>query len=279
MRWPVLHGKRIAVTVPAYNEEALIASVINGMPEYIDRIYIVNDGSTDGTRRIVSELCQHNGRFVPIHHPVNEGVGAAITTGYKKCLEDDMDIAVVMAGDNQMDPAQLLDLLAPVIEENAGYSKGNRMSCGKHMNGMSLWRRFGNWLLRWLTRVSSGNYQVMDPQNGYAAVSAQALKSIDLDRVYPYYGYCNDLLAKFAVAGVRVVEVPMPARYQGEKSKIKYGAYTIRVGALLLRNFGWRMRLKWTSFGRRRAAANQEEDHVLPNLTLSENRPRRESRH
>jgi glycosyltransferase involved in cell wall biosynthesis len=279
MRWPVFQGKRIAVTVPAFNEEALIPSVINSVPEYIDRIYIVNDGSTDGTRQIVSEICQHNGRFVPIDHPVNEGVGAAIRTGYKKCLEDDMDIAVVMAGDNQMDPTKLLDLLAPVIEENAGYSKGNRMSCAKHMNGMSLWRRFGNWLLKWLTRVSSGNYQVMDPQNGYAAVSAEALKSIDLDSVYPYYGYCNDLLAKFAVAGVRVVEVPMPARYQGEKSKIKYSTYTIRVGGLLLRNFGWRMRLKWASLGQRRATANDEEDRVVPHLILNQNKPRRESRH
>ena len=275
----MFQGKRIAVTVPAYNEEALIASVVRNMPAYVDRIYFVNDGSTDGTRQIVSQICQHNGRFVLIDHPANRGVGAAITTGYKKSLEDDMDITVVMAGDNQMDPTQLLSLLAPVIEEKAGYSKGNRMSCLRHMKGMSLWRRFGNWLLRWLTRISSGNYKVMDPQNGYAAVSAEALKSIDLDSVYPYYGYCNDLLAKFTVAGVRVVEVPMPARYQGEKSKIKYGAYTIRVGGLLLRNFGWRMRSKAASLARRRAAANREEDRMLPHLILDQNKPRRESRH
>jgi hypothetical protein len=124
------------------------------------------------------------------------------------------------------------------------------MSSLKHMKGMSAWRRFGNWLLRWATRISSGNHKIMDPQNGYAAVSAEALGRIDLDSVYTYYGYCNDLLVKFAVAGVGVVEVPMPARYQGEKSKIRYGKYIVKVSWLLVRGYAWRMYMKWVSFGR-----------------------------
>jgi glycosyltransferase involved in cell wall biosynthesis len=252
-------GKRIGVTVPAYNEEAFIPSVVRNMPSYVDRVYLVNDCSTDGTGRVMSEMGCDNGKIVVVNHETNKGVGGAIVTGYKKCLEDGMDIAVVMAGDDQMDPAELPRLLLPVAKGEAGYSKGNRMSSLRHMTGMPLWRRFGNWLLRWANRVSSGNYKVMDPQNGYAAASADALRRIELDRVYPYYGYCNDLLAKFTVAGVRVVEVSIPARYQGERSKIRYGKYIRRVGLLLLANLAWRMEMKWDRSGQHKMPGDRVE--------------------
>jgi glycosyltransferase involved in cell wall biosynthesis len=241
----VFQGKKIGVAVPAYHEEKLVASVVENMPAYVDRIYIVDDGSTDKTREIVSSLCQENHKLQLVEHKKNKGVGAAIVTGYERCLEDGMDIAVVMAGDNQMDPQELPKLLAPIANGEAGYCKGNRMASAKTIKGMPRLRRFGNWLLKWLTRVSSGNYQISDPQNGYAAVSSEALQRIKLDDLYPYYGYCNHLLAKFTVAGVRAVEVPIPARYQGEKSKIRYGKYIRKVSWLLLNNFAWRMEMKW----------------------------------
>jgi len=262
----MFQGKKIGVTVPAYNEEAFIPSVVQNMPSCVDRVYLVNDCSTDGTRNVISEMCRGNSRLVMVNHETNKGVGAAIVSGYKKCLEDGMDVAVVMAGDNQMDPTELPKLLLPVVKGEAGYSKGNRMSSMRHMKGMPPWRRFGNWLLRWATRVSSGNYGVMDPQNGYAAASAEALRRIDLDSLYPYYGYCNHILAQFTVAGVRVVEVPIPARYQGERSKIRYGNYIRKVGWLLVRNFAWRMETKWASsslriagMGRVKPAANAQD--------------------
>lgn len=271
----MFQGKRIGVTVPAYNEEAFVASVVESMPSYVDRIYVVNDGSTDGTSQVVSEMCRNNGRLMLINHQTNRGVGAAIVTGYKRCLDEGMDIAVVMAGDHQMDPLELPRLLTPVAKGEAGYCKGNRMSSLRHMKGMPLWRRFGNWLLRWATRVSSGNYEIMDPQNGYAAASAEALRRIDLDSLYPYYGYCNHILAQFTVAGVRSVEVPMPARYQGEKSKIRYGKYIRKVGWLLLRNFVWRMQVKWASTTHRKPAPDRprpmaEAHQYLPGVSRRE---------
>jgi glycosyltransferase involved in cell wall biosynthesis len=253
----LFQGKMVGVVVPAYNEERLVATVIDNMPTYVDRVYVVDDGSTDRTRQIVSEMCQKNGKLELIEHKTNRGVGAAIATGYRRCLEDGRDIAVVMAGDDQMDPAELPNLLAPVINGEAGYCKGNRMSSLKSMKGMPLLRRFGNWLLKWATRVSSGNYKVMDPQNGYAAASADALQRINLDDLYPYYGYCNHLLAKLTVAGVRTVEVSIPARYQGEKSKIRYGKYIRKVSWLLLTNFAWRMESKLAYFSQWKRAGDR----------------------
>ena len=241
-------GMRIGVGVPAYNEESRVETVIRNMPAFVDRIYVVDDGSTDRTRDVVSGLCREDERLRLIEHRRNRGVGAAIATAYGECLQDGMDIAVVMAGDDQMDPEELPRLLAPVANGEAGYCKGDRMSSPETVCGMPPFRRFGNWLLKWLTRVSSGNYRVCDPQNGYAAASAEALRRIGLDDLYPSYGYCNHILAKLTVAGVRVIEVPIPARYQGEKSKIRYGRYIRRVGWLLLKNFAWRMEMRRTAF-------------------------------
>ena len=262
----MFQGKKIGVTVPAYNEEALIAATIGNMPAYVDRIYVIDDGSTDSTWQIVSRMCLTDNRLVLINHPDNRGVGAAVVTGYKRCLEDGMHVAVVMAGDNQMDPAELPRLLAPIMSGEAGYSKGNRMSSSGHMMGMPMWRRFGNRLLRWLTGISSGNCKIMDPQNGYTAASAEALRSIDLGSVYPNYGYCNDLLVKFTVAKVRIAEVPMPARYLGEKSKIKYREYIPKVTCLLLRSFIWRMKMLLSSSSQRRRARDRARlaDGVRP---------------
>jgi len=265
----MLQGKKVGVTVPAYNEEPHIASVVMNMPEYVDRIYVVNDGSKDLTQHIVTDLCGKVERLALINHPHNRGVGAAIATGYKKCLEDGMDIAVVMAGDNQMDPAQLPRLLEPLLSASAGYTKGNRMSCREHVRGMPVARRFGNRLLRWLTQVSSGNYTVRDPQNGYSAASAEALSRIDLDRLYPYYGYCNDILAKFSVAGVKVVEIPMPARYQGEKSKIRYRRYIFKVSGLLLANLLWRMQVRCSILTRSIVARRVQEAPHPTSLALN----------
>ena len=242
-------GKKIGVVVPAYNEALLIAKTINSMPAFADKIYVVNDASCDNTYEIASSISSKNGGLAVITHEKNMGVGAAIITGYKRCLEEDIDIAVVMAGDFQMDPIELLRILDPIVKGNTDYAKGNRMSTKKHLQGMTPWRRFGNWLLKWLTRIASGNYKIMDPQNGYTAISRKALEQINLDDIYPWYGYCNDILVKLSVSGARIVEVSIPARYQGEKSKIKYAEYIPKVSWLLLRDFLWRLRMKYFTKG------------------------------
>jgi glycosyltransferase involved in cell wall biosynthesis len=237
-------GRLIGVVVPAYNEELLIAKVIETMPDYVDRIYVIDDCSTD---RTFTSAAQFSGdpRLKLTRHPNNEGVGAAIMTGYRQALNDEMDIVAVMAGDNQMDPLQLTKLLDPLVEGTVEYCKGDRLSRSELTKGMSRWRRFGNVILTRLTRISSGYRKVQDPQNGYTAISREVLSRLDLDKVYPRYGYCNDLLAKMNVLDVKVKDVQIPARYGQEKSKIKYGNYIRKVSLLLLKNFFWRITHKY----------------------------------
>lgn len=242
-------GHKLAIVVPAYNEEALIIETLKGMPVEADRIYVIDDASTDATRRIIEGFTDRRICLLGDNH--NQGVGRAIAIGYKRALEEGIDIAVVMAGDDQMDKRYLPELLAPLIQGKADYTKGNRLSRLSDRQGMSAWRFFGNWVLTLLNKVASGYWRIGDPQNGYTAITSAALKRIELDKVYPRYGYCNDLLVKLNVAGCRVVDVPIPARYGKEKSKIKYGKFITKVSPLLLRGFLRRMRMKYLMPARR----------------------------
>ncbi len=242
----MFRDKKIAVVVPAYNEEMLIGDTLMSVPDYVDKIYVVNDCSTDKTAEIVEALAGEDQRIECINHEKNKGVGAAIITGYKEALNDHMDITAVMAGDNQMDPAFLKSFLDPIVDGTADYTKGNRLLSPEFRKGMSKWRFFGNSILTFLTKVSSGYWQMVDPQNGYTAISRQALENIDLDSVYPRYGYCNNMLCKLNVQGLMVMDVRHPARYGNEKSKIKYGSYIIKVSNLLFSDFLWRLKVKYT---------------------------------
>lgn len=236
----------IGVVVPAYNEQKLIGETLASIPDYVDRIYAVDDASTDDTTEFIQEFCKDKDeRVVFIKHEQNGGVGAAIVSGYKRALEDEIEITVVMAGDNQMDPEQLPNLLDPIVEGRADYTKGNRLLSREYRRGMTKWRFLGNSLLTMLTKIGSGYWQLMDPQNGYAAISKNALERISLDSIYPWYGYCNDLLVRLNVYGFRVRDIVMPAKYGREKSGIRYSAYIPKVSWMLLKDFFWRLKMKY----------------------------------
>lgn len=234
-------SKTVAVVVPAYNEQEHITDTLAGIPGYVDAVYVVDDGSNDLTADLALAWCARDPRVHLIRHERNRGVGRAIMTGYRRCLEDGMDMAAVMAGDNQMEPGWLPALLEPVASDQADYAKGTRQTSVAHLHGMSAWRRLGNFILRWLTVIASGNTRITDPQHGYAAISRGALESVDLDAVYDYYGYCNDLIVRLSAQELRIVEVPMPSMYHGEVSKIRYHKYIPKVSLLLLRLFVWRI--------------------------------------
>ena len=232
-------GKSIAVVVPAFNEETLILSTLCTIPEYVDAVYVVDDCSTDGTAAEIAK-CSDN-RVKMLRHEWNRGVGAAISTGYQNALEEGIEITAVMAGDGHMDPAQLHRLLDPLADGRTDYSKGNRLE-PENINGMSRWRYFGNGVLSIITKISSGYWHLSDSQNGYTAITRESLELIMREPIYSGYGYCNDILIRLGANNLDVVDVPMPARYGQEISKIKYGRYIAKVSFLLLRGFLWRQR-------------------------------------
>ncbi|NLT37159.1 MAG: glycosyltransferase family 2 protein [Methanomassiliicoccus sp.] len=243
----------VAVVIPAYNEEELIQDTLSGIPSYVDRVYVVNDGSKDGTEERVQEFSSRDPRFVYIRHETNKGVGAAIVTGYSRSFADKMDITAVMAGDNQMDPRELPKLLDPIVNGEADYAKGHRLESRTTAKGMSDFRYLGNNILTFLTRFAAGNNKINDPQNGYTAISNHVFKKMSPGSIFTWYGYCNDMLVKLSTYGFKIKDVVIPARYGRERSKIAYPKYIIRISRLLFNELIWRLNYQNMSKSARKA--------------------------
>jgi len=236
----------IAVVVPAYNEEKLIGRVAVGLPEWIDYIIIVNDASTDRTREVVTQLRNIDSRVVLIDHPVNQGCGGSLTSGYIWARENGCDITVRMDGDGQMDPAELPLLLDPIVEGRADYVKGNRLFTGEAFKRIPKVRYFGNAFLSLLTKIASGYWHVADFQSGYTAINKRALHMIDWDKMYKRYGQPNDLLVRLNVYNFRVTDIPVEPVYNvGEKSGMKIHKVIFTLSWLLVKLFFWRMKEKY----------------------------------
>jgi glycosyltransferase involved in cell wall biosynthesis len=201
----------VVVVIPAFNEERAIAGAIRTVPEFVDRVIVIDDASRDGTARLA---LQHTDvRVEVVRHGANRGVGGAIVTGYRRALALGYDVAVVMAGDGQMDPRDLPALLDPLADGAADYSKGNRFRHPDVWRAMPTARIVGNIALSLATKLTSGYWGMFDSQCGYTAITRRALAVIDLDRLFPRYGYPNDLLARLNAAGARVVDVPVRPVY------------------------------------------------------------------
>jgi len=237
----MLGEKRIAVIIPAYNEERLILKAVSSVPSYVDYILAVDDASVDATFERLREVDFRAG-FECIRHERNLGVGGAIVTGYRRCLQLNADIAVVMAGDAQMDPNDLEPLLTPLLLNKADYSKGDRLSFPGVFKTMPLFRFVGNHILSLLTRYSSGYRQVRDSQCGYTALNKITLDKLDLDNLYLKYGFPNDILAKLHSVGARLAHVKVRPIYGEEVSGISWFTALFRVPLVLLKSYFWRKR-------------------------------------
>ena len=240
----MVDGKRVAVVVPAHDEERLIGATLAGIPEFVDRILVVDDASTDGTADAVRALADPRVELVARER--NGGVGAAIVTGYERALEDGLDVVCVMAADNQMDPADLLTLVEPVARGDVDYAKANRLVSGEAWKLIPRTRYIGNAILSLLTKVASGYWHVADSQTGYTAISRGMLAQLDLDNVYRGYGFPNDMLVHLNVWNARVRDFPSrPVYGVGEQSGIKLRKVVPRISWLLLKGFFWRLREKY----------------------------------
>jgi glycosyltransferase involved in cell wall biosynthesis len=243
----VFEGKRVGVVVPAYDEEALIGATLGGIPTLVDRIIVVDDGSSDRT----AEHAQEGGdaRVEVISHERRSGVGAATLTGYRRALDDGMDVVVVMNGDNQMDPEDLPTLVAPVARGELDYAKANRLATGQAWQLIPKTRFFGNAILSMLTKVASGYWHIADSQSGYTAVSREMLERLDLGHIYTNYGFPNDMLVHLNVWNARVRDFPSRPIYGvGERSNMRYRHVVPRIAWLLVRGFFWRL---WEKYVKR----------------------------
>ena len=236
-------GKSVAVVVPAYNEEALIASTVSTIPAFVDRIIVVDDGSNDDT---VEKARNADPRVDLIVHERNQGVGAAIVTGYKRAIAEDVDITAVMAADGQMDPDDLETLIHGVAVGEVDYAKANRLFTGQAWELIPRTRYLGNAVLSFLTKIASGYWHVADSQSGYTAVDLETLRLLDLDRIYKRYGFPNDLLVHLNVWNRRVRDYPSRPIYGvGERSGIRLRHVVPKISWLLTKGFFWRMKEKY----------------------------------
>jgi len=239
-------NKKIAAVVPCFNEETQIGVVIETMPEYVDKIIIIDDHSIDNTIQVIKEYQNNCDKIVLIEHTNNQGVGGAIASGYKWTRDNDIDVAVVMAGDGQMAPEDLPAILDPVVNNEVDYSKGNRLFTGEAYRKIPKTRYWGNSILSLLTKFASGYWHIADSQSGYTAISKKALNTIDWDAMYKSFGQPNDLLVTLNVYNCRVRDVNIKPVYGvGEKSNIKIHKVIFTISWLLLKKFLWRMKEKY----------------------------------
>ncbi|MEN6621728.1 MAG: glycosyltransferase family 2 protein [Smithella sp.] len=292
----MLFNKTVAVVVPAYNEEKQIRRVIETMPDFVDRIVIINDCSKDKTVDTIMEYINKNNfsplpgcgsevsqydknhynradillkekqetdinffipsqivnnnpftdRVILINHLENGGVGAAIARGYKWCRDNNIDCTAVMAGDGQMDPAELESICMPVINEDIDYVKGNRLIHGSARFIIPKTRFIGNSILSILTKISSGYWHVSDTQTGFTAISLNALNAIEIHDIYKRYGMPNDMLVKLNIAFCSLKEIKIKPVYNiGETSKMNVTKVIPKISWLLLKSFFKRLWIKY----------------------------------
>lgn len=233
---------RVHVVIPAYNVAPRIAAVLKSVPDFVDAITVVDDASRDAT----ADAARGAGdpRVRVLRHDVNQGVGAAMVTGFADALAAGEGIVVKMDGDGQMDPAMLPRLLDPIVEGRCGYAKGNRFLFARELAAMPRHRLVGNFSLTFLTKLASGYWHVFDPQNGYVAIASSALRLLELHRLSRRWFFENDMLINLNVFNVPVADVAIPARYGDERSSMSIGRVLVSFPFHLFRGY-------WSRFYRK----------------------------
>jgi dolichol-phosphate mannosyltransferase len=231
----VIHGKTLAAVVPAYRVERQIGGVLEAMPPEIDLVFVVDDASPDQTNTVASAVRDPRVRL--IRHEKNQGVGGAMASGFRAALAEGADIIVKCDGDGQMDPQQIPRLVAPLVSGEADYAKGCRFYHFAELRSMPRARFFGNIGLTFLTKLASGYWHVLDPQNGFVAIRAETLGRIPLEKLARGYFFENDMLIRLNCIEARVLDVPMPARYGDELSSLSPWRILVSFPARLLAGF------------------------------------------
>ena len=230
-----ISGHRIAVVIPSYNVENYIGKVLSGVPDFVEKIIVVDDASTDGTFSKASSY--PDDRVIVLRHERNRGVGGAMLTGYQKAFQLGMDIAVKMDGDDQMRAEHIIYLVRPLLEGRASYARGNRFSDYRTLNRMPPLRRFGNAWLSFLSKFASGYWNIYDVTNGFTAITAESFGRVDPKHIASGYFFETSMLIELNINGAAVSDVDMPSVYGNESSNIVLHHVVAKFPLLLAKGF------------------------------------------
>lgn len=242
--------RTVAVVMPCHNEADFVRDTVLGLPDFVDEVVLVDDRSTDGTLAVMRAVQDERSGVHVIQTPRNMGVGGAMVTGYQYVIEAlaYVDIVVKMDGDGQMPPERLEAIIEPIAREGYDYTKGNRFMVPELLDRMPSNRRFGNFLLTFMTKFASGYWHIFDVQNGFTAISCQMLNRLDLGRIHHGYFFENDMLVQLNTLRARVKDVSQEARYGAEVSGVNPFKVILTFPWLLIRRFWWRVRVKYAMF-------------------------------
>ncbi|WP_312043079.1 glycosyltransferase [Erwinia sp.] len=210
----------VAVVIPCYKVKNHILGVIQAIGPEVDKIYAVDDCCPEGSGDFIEEK-NTDQRVTVLRNSVNQGVGGAVMHGYSAALADDIDIIVKIDGDGQMDPSLLCEFIAPIISGEADYTKGNRFFNLENIMAMPKIRLFGNAVLSFMTKISSGYWNIFDPTNGYTAIHKDVIENLPLNKISKRYFFESDMLFRLNTLKAVVIDIPMHARYEEEVSNLK----------------------------------------------------------
>lgn len=233
---------RVAIVIPCYRVARHLESLIASIPSRWAHIICVDDASPDDTGLVLARLT--DARVTVLRHTVNQGVGGALKTGYAHALAIGADIIVKMDGDGQMAPSDLDTLIAPLLAGVADYAKGNRFVDLRALRRMPTLRLLGNGALSFASKAASGYWNMLDVNNGYTAITRDALERLDLAHVADRYFFETSMLIELYLANARVADVALPARYADEKSSLRISRVLLTFPPMLVRGlarrFYWR---------------------------------------
>lgn len=235
----------ITVVIPAFCVEKEIADVLYSIPSFVNSIVVVNDASTDQTESVIRQAMQQDERILLVSHAENKGVGGAMISGFQKAITFNTDIVVKLDGDGQMDPAFLINLITPILNNQADYAKGNRFYDFVALRKMPFIRKFGNTILGFLSKTATGYWNIFDPTNGYIAIRTEKIKQLNLANIATSYYFETSMLANLYLINARVVDVPIPAVYKGEISNLKISKVLFEFPPRLLKDFLKRIFLRY----------------------------------
>ena len=231
---------QIAVVIPTYKALNHILDVINQIGPEVTKIYVVDDCCPDGTGDFVAANCKDD-RVSVVKHSENQGVGGAVMSGYKAAIEEGMSVLVKIDSDGQMDPSLIIDFVAPIVNGEADYTKGNRFFDLEKVNTMPKVRLFGNAVLSLMCKLSSGYWNLFDPTNGYTAIHADVARHLPFNKISRRYFFETDILFRLNTLRAVVVDVPMDAKYGDEVSNLKVSKIVGEFFVKHVRNFSKRI--------------------------------------